>query len=786
MELDRTGQEVKALHAAALWASEQVFAPRQPGELVSKVEVELVEYGRLYTKSERREPVWRAEPYRGRKALSEPTLRELDLRPWEQDEAEIERGTRHVALCGGCSGDRRVDCRRCDGAGRLGCGVCRGTGTRPAARGNRMVQCQGCRGATTVDCPACVGGRVECERCEGAGRLERWVEVTYSVYEAVDPVPPSRYGSGHPGFEAREPVAKDWEGATRTGLVEARGLLSDAQVMSVVPDVEWLEVKRTADRARHPRFDRVVHQTLTTYGAPVGRVEFDFSGTVGHVTLVGWEPRPTADWEDAPFRSRRKWVKAAAWTAGVAWAVGSLWYGLRDPFYRWAPTAWFSASLAVLMIGLVVGTASWRRRVCSTRRRNPFGPGDAVGPALGLLGGLVLAGVLVVARPSAGAALDGLEAGDLTAARTHVEALVRRGDRGGEVDEAVARLALAEAKELDNRQAVARLERDVAAMADPAPLRAELERLRVAWFERAMERGEVDEAGRELAALTADHGDLTGLDKLRSRLTAKRLAMAAAQLDARDPDAALALVDGLPEGDARAREVTVQAHQVAAAACGADVACAARALERAIEVDPSVGSAERLDALMKAQVEAAGAWRAVKGEPREQLAAIRAAEARHGELEGIFGRRLDLTAQREEIAARRGTLLAGKRALGEDALVAEEALRWTKAGKVRREGEHLVVEGIPDALGVRVHLATEGGVVVGALVVREQRDSVGLAEAGVQAAMERLVGAMLPARAFRAPGKGIRHVKSRVGRLPALFGWEDGSLVEVIVGEVTP
>ena len=72
--------------------------------------------------------MWRQQPHRGRKRISDPSITPDQVDPWCADEKQLAEDSRHVAECPTCDGSKKIDCNTCTGSARVGCVECRGTG----------------------------------------------------------------------------------------------------------------------------------------------------------------------------------------------------------------------------------------------------------------------------------------------------------------------------------------------------------------------------------------------------------------------------------------------------------------------------------------------------------------------------------------------------------------------------------------------------------------------------------------------------------------------------------
>lgn len=371
-------------------------------------------FARLITALDDRAVVNGSEPYSGRKALDVVKVEPSEVDPFSDEPAESLRDrSEYFATCDHCAGTKKLDCRICGARGRVFCHDCGGSGQGIGKRG--PIQCLTCRGTTTVACGSCTKGKLKCGKCQGKGKLRRWLVVRRTLRESIQSVP---------DYELND---------ARVDVLDVRS--SDGRLSAA--DVEYIEQLVGHPLPEAPpstRNSRIIHQRIEACEIVMWSVQLELASKVNEVMFVEGEPRPRAV-DIKPLRMWRWWVVLSAVVAAACTFLAWVIFFARDPMY-YASSMWYvpyvlSSSTAgfALFLAAVVRSSSRNRR-----SRKPVVYTIVTVAALMMLASLV---AFVASYPSLSQAKAMLAAGDVDAAEREVNALSRRSPDNNDV----ARLA---------------------------------------------------------------------------------------------------------------------------------------------------------------------------------------------------------------------------------------------------------------------------------------------------------------------------------------------------------
>jgi hypothetical protein len=778
----------KAMAATVRWARWRL-GPVGFRELITQADIETVRYGRLLTRYGVRTGSWVEEPFRGDSVPSGAPLEAESLDLWSGTPEELAERTSHPVGCRACSGKGWVTCPSCHGTLRANCPGCGGTGRRMsrARKSYRMVNCQQCRGNGKKKCVRCSKGQVGCSPCRGAGRLRRWLRVKTVEHTHVGVWPDDPRWSAHPGLKQGSLYAGQWQGARTLASWAHEGRLSPAELGPEAEAAGFLPVRVALEPRMEPLRTRVLSQRLEVFEAPSATVHYAFAGKKGFLKLLGSDFRPTPVRDTRPFRHRFACLLGVFFLSffGALFLTGA--FTERHPFYGNHP----SAGLVVLAsLGLVPGlglmTASGLRRRGLEGSRRVRRWHDWLGPlAVWPCAFTVLACFLWV-RPSVHELARLTAAGQLEQAGLHASALQDEGNTSPEFIEARNAFVRARLQGMDNRDAVRFIGSYVGSRAGTEPLEAERRRLREAWVVSVLSRNGEAEAEKELAALAEEGAPAALVTGLRAKLENQRLEQAKALLAKGAVEDAIRTLSRI-QAPALASEppapLLSQAYLLQAQGCPAqELHCRAQALKLATAADPGEAAQGALAAFRSAELQRLERAARATGGVGLTLRALREGEREAGILLSVFEGDAELTGVRDGLIRRREELLRKHLPLGEPVEVVQ-ALLGPSGLEERRAGVFAVRRAPP---GTLVHLFVSQGVTQGVHVTHPEHGREALATEALQQVAQRMTGKLFAAKDLARVGKGVAHVPARLGRHAAVLGWQDGTLVEALIGKVEP
>jgi predicted outer membrane lipoprotein len=765
------------------------LGPASFRDLITRVDVETLRYGRLITRYAIRTGTWAEEPFSGGTNTSSRsvTLESLDL--WSGTPEELASRSSHLESCGRCSGSGQVTCPSCHGTLRADCSGCGGSGQRMSrARKNyRMVNCSDCRGNGKKKCVRCSKGSVGCSPCRASGRMRRWLKVTTTERTQVSLWPEDSRLHAHPGLARGSPHALQWQGARTLETREHDGPIPPARVGPEAEAAGFLSARPSLEPGLEPLRGRILSQTLEVFEAPSATVHYAFSGSQGYITLLGSDFRPTPARDTRPFTYRFAWLLGVFFASffGAVFLVNA--YAERHDFYRRHPSSGFVALASLGLIpGLWLMTASWLRRRRADGSKSVRRWHDRLGLGLTGLCALFILGCFAFVKPSVGAVARLTASGELDTAELHASALQAAGDTSPEFIEARNAFVLARIPGMENRDAVKLITSFVHTKAGTQPLEAERRLRREAWFLSALSGGQEAEAERELKALSEEGAPTPFVDGLRARLENTRLEQGKALLAKGAVEDALSTLLRI-QAPALAAEppgpLVSHAYLLRARSCPPEgLRCRAHALKLAAEADPGEAARTALATFRSSEAVRLEKMARPAGGLGSSLRALQSAEVDARVLLSVFEGDTRLTEVQNGLLQRREALLRNRRPLGEPVEVAQ-ALLGDAGLEERRPGVLSVREAPPDTL---IHLFVSQGVTRGVHVTAKEHAREALATEALQEVARRLTGQTFAGKDLTRTGSGVAHVPARLGPHSALLGWQDGTLVEALIGKVDP
>lgn len=784
-------REVACVAATERWARKSWLRPRNFPELIDSIESEPVRYSRLITIIGRRLPVWRSRSYKGRKKPSAPPLTPEAVDPWNAPSELAERSL-HVRLCDKCGGLKKVACSFCGGVAHVQCHNCGGSGRAQSEKTGKVIKCRNCRGTGQRKCSACKSGQIACGRCDKSGKIESWIEIETSERGHVGVCPPGTHASAHPGLSEISGAADAWSGAANLEIVDRARTLTLSEYGPAARALGWPEhlatpgVLPVLDR----RLERIIRQVLSVYETQRSQVHFSFAAKSGYLTLFGLVPTPTQECDKSPFVSFRRWWVA---TALMSLLVGlSLLgrYSSRGHYYETHGVGVILLSLVVVGVGATWAVARWCRRKTPDRTRDPAFA-DRIPPSL-IVGGLVallLTWVFVGPQPGrVGAALD---AGDFSAAEAELLALEHDRPNDQEVSELRLQWLTGQLDDLEDPEAIELILKTLVAEAHlRGKLAPELESRRVRVFESAALKGDLTSAQSQIDALLDEADGPDELRRVTNTVASLTIEIAKDVLKGGRHEPALELIEVLPatlpdpELSRSRDQLRAACLRARAAFCEvSDVACRARSLHAATQVDPSNRSKNELDTLAEWAIARADAESTDAAEPAAQLAHIVDAQNTIESIAAVaprdeFNEVLDgLVSAREEILRATpifgATLDYAKAALGAEHILAtaEGCLEIVDDERFAGANVYLLVGADHDVAGIY-------------LIASEHRD-----KSLEPSALSRMLSLLLLEEFAKVPSlnkAGIRHTKARAGKHKVTLGWDGSELVEAWVGDFRP
>ncbi|SEU26658.1 hypothetical protein SAMN05443639_112131 [Stigmatella erecta] len=778
----------EAMAAAVRWARWRM-GPTGFRELITHADVEMLRYGRLITRYAVRTGSWAEEPFRGGTVPPGFPLELESLDLWSGTPEELAARTSHPVGCRRCSGDGLVTCPSCHGTLRAKCAGCGGTGKRMSrARKNyRMVNCQQCRGNGQKKCVRCSKGQVGCSPCQGSGRMRRWLKVATVHHAHVGIWPDDPWLSAHPGLKQGSPHAAQWQGARTVASWEHAGRIPPSQLGPEAEALGFFPARASLEPGLEPLRTRVLSQRLEVFEAPVATVHYAFAGKKGFLKLLGSGFRPTPVRDTRPFRHRFACLLGVFFVSlfGAVFLTGA--FTERQLFYGRHPAA---GLVALASLGFVPGfglmTASW------LRRRRPDGSmlakrwQDRLG--FGLAGPCALAvlACFLFVRPSVQELSRLTAAGQLEQAELHASALQGEGNTSAAFIDARNAFVRARILEMDNRDAVRFIEPYVRTKEGTEPLEAERRRLREAWVAKALSQNEEAEAEKELTALTDEGAPAALVDGLRARLEDQRIEQGKALLAKGEEEEAIRTLLRIRTPGLASEPpglLLSQAYLLRAQACSVqELHCRAQALKLAAEAGPMEAARNALAAFRSEEINRLAKAVRASGGVSHTLRALQEGERDAGILLSVFEGDAELTGVREGLLRRREELLRKHWPLGEPVEVVQ-ALLGPSGLEERRPGVFAVRQVPP---GTLVHLFVSQGLTRGVHVTAREHGREALATEALQQVAQLLAGKTFAAKDLARAGKGVAHVPARLGGHVALLGWQDGMLVEALLGKVEP
>lgn len=777
--------------ATIRWARRFRPRPTNLPELIDSVDINPVRYSRLATVIVRRQVVWRSLPYRGRLAPGPTPVRVDSIDPWNPEPSLAEK-SRHVCTCDLCRGAKKTTCNACGGLGKTTCRACFGSGRVRSAKTGNPINCKSCRGSGQAKCGTCKSGQIGCSRCEQSGKLEAWLEIEVTQRGHVGVWPRGPHESVHRGLTELSDAADVWPGATRVEFIDRPRSLSASEFGPAAQTLGWPEAIRAPGilPPGDERLDRIVRQVFSVYDVPRTQVRFTFSGATGHLTLLGFDPTPTAECDPTPFDSYRRWVMFAGLTSFVLAFVTLGSYSGRGAYYTEHGFGMvFLASLAAAA-ATTWSVARWRRRT-SVGGARPAGTWDRIPLAMASASALVVALTWLFVGPKLDHASEALAAGDLELAVKELEALESERPNDPDVIKLRLQWLTRRLEQASDHDAIAAILHIIEA--EPqlrGQLAAELEVRRMRVLEAAALAGDLVIVHSVLAALLKNAAGPDELRRISLAAADVLLSIASDELDGMRHEPALSLIalvpDPLPEPAASKRRGELLAAGLLARAglCEErDLICRATALHAATKVDPGE-SQQKLDVLVSELILQADAAPAPELPPLEQLERLQAMETTL-ELVATLVQRDDLSEALTDVAEARAQLLSTTPILGQEIAYAAAALGQNRVVD-RQEGRWQILD---DARfdGAEVYLLSKpNGVVAGAYVVAVEHDTRGLNPSVLNRALALLIHEELGEKSLSNTKKGIRHTRAKAGSHDITLGWDGPELVEAWFGSFKP
>lgn len=780
--------ERKARAATVWWACWRL-GPASFRDLITRVDIETLRYGRLITRYATRTGAWVEEPFTSSVSTSGQAraLEALDL--WSGTPEELASRTSHLTECRTCSGGGRVTCPSCHGTLRANCSGCGGSGRRMsrARKSYRMVNCSECRGNGKKKCVRCSQGRVGCPPCRGSGHMRRWLRVTTTQYTQVGIWPDDPRLRAHPGLTRGSPQALLWRGARTLETLEHDGPIPSSRLGPEAEAAGFVAARPSLEPALEPLRGRVLSQTLEVFEAPSATVHYSFAGRPGFIKLLGSDFRATPARDTRPFSDRFAWLVGVFFMSffGAVFLVNA--FTERHDFYRRHPSAGF---VALAALGLVPGcwllTASWLRRRRADGSKSARRWHDRLGLGIAGLCILTVLGCFAFVRPSTRALTRLTASGALDLAELHASALQAEGDTSAAFIGARNAFVQARITGMANRDAVKLITYYVSTNAGTQPLEAERRRLREAWTLSALSRDDEAEVEQELSALTDEGAPTDLVGELRARFENKRLEKGKALLEKGAVEEALGTLLRIQAPALLAEPLgplLSQAYLLRARGCPPQgLRCRAHALKLAVESNPDEAARTALASFRASEVTRLAGKVRLAGGLGPSLRELQSAEVDAGVLLSVLDGDPRLMEVRNNLLQRREDLLRNRRPLGEPVEVAQ-ALLGPLALEEKRPGV-LAVREVPP--GTLVHLFVGQGVTRGVHVTASDHGREALAGEALQQVALRLTGQTFAAKDLVRAGTGVAHVPARLGPHSAVLGWQDGTLVEALIGKVEP
>lgn len=781
--------EQRAMTAAVRWARWHL-GPMGFRDLITGVEVETLRYGRLITRYATRTGTWAEEPATGAMSgLSHPVaLESLDL--WSGSPEELAARTSHVAACRRCSGGGQVTCPSCHGGLRVSCSGCGGDGRRMsrARKSYRTVRCSDCRGTGKKKCLRCSKGQVGCSPCRSTGRMRRWLKVTTAQGTRVGVWPDDPRLRAHPGLMRGSPRALQWRGARTLETREHDGPLPSSRPGPEAEAAGFLSARSSLEPTLEPLRGRVLSQTLEVFEAPSATVHYTFAGKQGFLKLLGHDLRATPARDTRPF-SHRFAALLGVFFLGFFFGAPLLSNAFtgRHLFYQRHPSAGLVAWAALgLISGCWLMMASWQRQRRADGSKSARRWHDRWGFGLTGLCALLYLGCFIWVRPSTAELSRLTTAGTLDLAELHANALQTEGDTSPAFIAARNAFVQARVQGMENRAAVKLVTFYARTKVETQPLETERQRLREAWILSALARNDESEVEQELTHLANEEAPLPLVNRLRARLEDQRLEQGKSLLAKGEVEDALRTLLRI-QAPALAAEppgpLVSHAYLLRARSCTAqDPPCTAQALKLAVEADANEAARTALATFRDTEAARLEQVARASGSLGPRLRALHAAEVEAQGLLSVLTGDTALTEARGHLLQRREELLRGQLPLGAPVEVAQ-ALLGASGLQEKQPGVFAVKEA---PTGTLVHLFVAQGMTRGLHVTATDHGREALATEALQQVVQRLTGHVFTAKDLVRAGTGVAHVPARLGPHAAVLGWQDGALVEALVGRVEP
>jgi hypothetical protein len=303
-------------------------------------------YLRARHQIERRQAVHRflpAHSYSKRDEQLLPNTAAMD--PWAVNQAELAATSRVITRCPGCDGTKKTFCTICSGLGRVRCRYCGGGGRVQGERG--FKNCPECRGRGDVRCDFCSRGKVDCETCDAAGRVEAWIFIDRQIVVETRRHPSNAAAGVH--ARALDPADFDagpWAWPNR--LVSDTGVQAPNHVPIPAELAPFL----------NPRSDRLVSVRIQRFEGEVHRFRYGVLGRSALVELAGTPPRFTAKSDFGPLVLRAGVLGGIAVFVAMTATIIAASYAARGTWYatygQGSTIAWL---LFLGFVGAVIAAA---------------------------------------------------------------------------------------------------------------------------------------------------------------------------------------------------------------------------------------------------------------------------------------------------------------------------------------------------------------------------------------------------------------------------------------------
>jgi hypothetical protein len=277
--------ERRIQNAVTAWARSIFLAPRRFHELITNVESRDEIIDRVATCVVRRD-IREVRTATGDRRSTRPRVDQASVDPFSHTVDTLRADSEYVTQCNACGASGLMRCNACRGTGNGPCPTCHGSGKQRSPKTGRPIQCKSCKASGSAPCRTCAGGgSVHCDACLGSGHQLAWLTFAQTQRWEVEVPQDSPLAITHRRLVEGGVIPPD-ELRTVTVLDEKT---SDGPLdLRTLAEVDRPVVLAQLNRI-DPRLERVQRQQFLKLAAIRRDVTFETCGAKATLSLTGSE-----------------------------------------------------------------------------------------------------------------------------------------------------------------------------------------------------------------------------------------------------------------------------------------------------------------------------------------------------------------------------------------------------------------------------------------------------------------------------------------------------------------